>query len=96
MTADFKLGRAVITPGAIKVLERLGISPLQLLARHQGGDWGELSEADRAANNQALKDGSRIFSSYDLPEGEKIWVITEAEGDSGDRASTCILLPEDY
>ncbi len=28
--------------------------------------------------------------------GVKIWVITEAVNDEGNRSSTCILLPEEY
>ena len=42
-------------------------------------------------NEQALKDGARIFSVYRTSKGVKGWVITEA-----DRASTCILLPDEY
>jgi hypothetical protein len=29
-------------------------------------------------------------------KGVKIWIITEAAGDDGNRASTCILLPDEY
>ena len=50
-----------------------------------------------SATEAALKDGSRIFSAYNLPRtGERLWIITEAEGDDGNRASTCVLLPDDY
>jgi hypothetical protein len=34
--------------------------------------------------------GARFFSAYETEAG-KVWIITEA-----DRASTCILLPEEY
>lgn len=32
------------------------------IARHQIGDWGDVDEEDREANDQALKDGDRILS----------------------------------
>jgi hypothetical protein len=52
---------------------------------------------DAEANNQALRDGSRLLSAYILNDGKtKIWVITEAEDDNGNRAATTILLPSDY
>jgi len=54
-------------------------------------DWGELCEDDRAANDTALLDGSRVLSVYTI-NGERIWVITEAEP----RRATTVLRPEDY
>ena len=51
---------------------------------------------DQAALLEALKDGSRIFSTYKTRKGVKLWVITEAEDDSGVRCATTILLPEEY
>ncbi len=50
---------------------------------------------DEWAIVRALVDGGRIFSSYLLDNGRKIWVITEAE-DEGKRASTCLLEPDEY
>ena len=88
--ALFPLGRTVATPGALAALEKAGIGPACLLARHHQGDWGELSPEDAEANQQALEQGSRIFSSYRVGD-RKIWVITEA-----DRSATTVLLPEDY
>jgi len=90
MTAKFDLGRLVGTPGALEALQDLGIHPFTLLERHSAGDWGDMSQPDKEANDQALVEGSRIFSSYKL-KSETFWVITEA-----DRSSTCILLPHEY
>jgi hypothetical protein len=64
---------------------------MELLSRHQCGDWGEVSEQDKRENELGLRHGLRILSSYSLSGGERIWIITEA-----DRSSTCLLLPEDY
>jgi len=57
---------------------------------------GHLSADDRALNEEAVQDGSRILSAYLTRAGEKIWVITEAADDRGHRAATTILLPDDY
>ena len=93
--ALFALGNVVATPGAIALMEDHGIGAVIFLKRHQYGDWGNLGAEDRMSNNSAVTDGSRVFSSYDV-QGERIWVIPEAVGDDGERASTCILLPEEY
>lgn len=85
------------TPGALEALQAAGVSPLDLLARHALGDWGDLSQDDLEANNQALVDGSRILSAYVLPgQDQKVWIITEAVGDGGQRASSCILMADEY
>lgn len=87
----FSLGQVVATPGAIQAMQEAGQNPAELLQRHLSGDWGELDEEDRRANDDAIQQGSRILSAYVLRNSVKVWVITEA-----DRSSTCILLPEDY
>ena len=90
----FSTGQVVATPGALRMLEAAGVDPLDLLARHVYGDWGDLDEEDREANRQALRLGGRVFSSYVIGSGlsaRKCWCITEA-----DRSSTTFLLPEEY
>jgi len=84
----FPLGRVVATPGAIETIGHEGC--LALLRRHAGAAWGELGDFDRRANEQAMRDGERLFSSYATASG-KVWVVTEA-----DRSSTCVLLPSEY
>lgn len=92
----FKLGQVVATPGAIAALEKTGQSPWDFLSRHVVGDWGVVDAEDAESNNEALKDGSRILSAYLLRDSTKIWVITEAEDDDGNRAATTILMPDEY
>jgi hypothetical protein len=96
----FELGELCYTPGALDVMQRYQVSPFQLIARHVAGDWGDVCPEDAQTNEEALQEGSRIFSVYVLPpplsEGEtlaaaKVWIITEA-----DRSVTTILLPEEY
>jgi len=92
----FRLGQTVATPCAIEAMQKASQSPWEFLSRHVAGDWGNVSADDKALNDAALKDGSRLLSAYSLNTGEKIWVITEAEDDQGQRAATTLLLPEEY
>jgi hypothetical protein len=89
---NFKFGQLVITPGALTALQDSGESPWVFLIRHVAGDWGDVDKHDKEQNDQALDNGSRLFSAYTTAKGEKIWVITEAEP----RSSTCILTPDEY
>lgn len=95
-SALFKLGQVVATPGALAALEKAEQSPWEFLSRHIVGDWGDLDDEDKALNDEAVKDGSRILSAYFLKDGTKVWVITDAADDDGQRAATTILLPEEY
>lgn len=87
----FPLGGLLATPGALTAMERAGADPVQLLARHATGDWGELDADDQNANDRAIETGNRILSSYSLSTGETIWIITEA-----DRSASTMLLPREY
>ncbi len=80
----------MVTPGALQLLMQSGGHPFDYLARHATGDWGELCTFDRRQNEVALRDGYRVFSSYEPPAG-RVWIITDA-----DRSATTILLPEEY
>ena len=95
-TPRFEPGEIRATPGSLQALEAAGQAATQLLARHLAGDWGTLSDADKAANDEALLDGGRILSAYLLSTGETIWVITEALGDDGQREATTLLRPDEY
>lgn len=87
----FRPGQVVATPGAMAALGENDTDCSEYLGRHLHGDWGDLCSEDKEANLEALKKGLRILSAYRLPDGTKLWVITEA-----DRSSTCALLPEEY
>lgn len=90
----FKLGRAMMSAAVAREMSesaqfRSFVS--RSLRRHANCDWGDLDPEDKAANEMALKDGSRIWSAYKCTNGIKIWIITEF-----DRSHTTILFPEDY
>ena len=87
----FAPGQIVATPGALALLTQHGVSPNTILRRHLAGDWGTLCSDDAALNDEALRDGSRILSSYLIAPGVTVWIITEAN-----RTVTTLLLPEDY
>ena len=87
--AVVRLGQIVSTPNALGQLSNDEV--LRALQRHQAGDWGEVDEHDREANDRGLTEGTRLFSVYRSAKGLKFWIITEA-----DRSSTCVLMPEDY
>jgi hypothetical protein len=92
----FKLGQVVATPGALEALIRNNTTGTEYLSRHATGDWGDICEEDKAANQEALQSGARIFSGYILPDETKIWIITDATDDNGARQATTLLLPDEY
>lgn len=62
------------------------------IVRHLCGDWGDLCDEDKEINEECLRNGGRLFSSYIFPDTkEKLWIITEA-----DRSVTTVLFPSDY
>jgi len=90
-TGLFSLGGLYATPGAIAALEAAGEPATTYLARHTRGDWGDMDPEDLRENERSLGRGSRLFSGYNLPTGERLWIITEA-----DRSATTVLLPSEY
>lgn len=61
------------------------------LDRHIKGDWGDLCDEDKKANDAALANKERILSAYKSDGLPKIWIVTEA-----DRLATTILFPSEY
>jgi hypothetical protein len=92
----FDGGRLVATPAALKAIADAGQNPMFFLQRHFAGNWGEVGKEDAAANDASLNDGSRLLSAYKTLLGERLWIITEAADDNGQRSATTILLPEEY
>ena len=86
----FPLGQIVATPGAFDVLGEANITPSQLIARHVVGDWGQLCAEDKKLNDEAVENGERTLSVYEVG-GETIWVITE-----WDRSASSIILASEY
>lgn len=101
--ARFSLGSLFATAGALETLEEArqrtrdwrnapAETASELFARHECGDWGDLTKADKDENELSIKEGFRILSAYKLKAtGQKLWVITEA-----DRSKTTLLRPDEY
>ena len=87
--AKFRLGHIVSTPNALSQLTNEDI--LLGIQRHQSGDWGDLPAGNKAANDRALVERTRLWSVYRSATGVKFWLITDAN-----RRITTVLLPEDY
>jgi hypothetical protein len=86
----FPLGHITISGPALEALQAAGISPDSILQRHVLGDWGEMTDSDRRANELALEMGGRLLSAYRIPDGITVWVSTEP-----DRSVTTIMLPSE-
>ena len=80
--SKFECANSLIAENAINII--------MLLSRHGSGDWGDLCDEDKKANDSAISYGQRLLSSYDTVAG-KLWIITE----SG-RHATTVLLPSEY
>lgn len=63
----------------------------EMIRAHARGEWGNLCNEDIEANETALHDGYRLLSAYLSAEGERVYVITEA-----DRSVTTILFASEY
>ncbi len=83
------IGRLAATPAVLEKIPRPEL--MAALKRHMRRDWGDVSEADRKANDLALNTGERLLSSYKSGSGTKFWIITE-----GNRSYTTILLRSEY
>ena len=86
----FSLGTVVSTRAVFDHLTDNQLDAQLFLQRHLCGDWGDVPPEDAAENNFAVKNGLRIFSSYQMA-GMRVWVITEA-----DRSVTTLLFPCEY
>lgn len=99
--AKFLLGSIVTSEGiAFDLNKSKALRPFinNCLSRHIGGDWGNLCEEDKSANDEALKVGDRIVSKYEVPLeiaeciGETaIYIITE-----WDRSATTVFYTSEY
>lgn len=85
----FEPGKIVATPAVLNSLEWYELP--MALNHHLGGNWGDLCDADKKRNDDALATGGRLLSEYKSFAGIRFWIITEA-----DRSCTTVLLPSEY
>lgn len=96
----FNPGRIVVTRGIedrrCRDLRFFGFLE-ESIARHLGGDWGDLCAEDREMNDEAIAAEQRgeptdsLFSMYRHSDGTEVYIITE-----WNREITTILYPEEY
>lgn len=89
----FSSGQLVVTMGVNNLIaedKEFSKHVFQSIQRHLAGDWGDLCDEDRVANELAIQQGGRLFSVYKdgMPT---IWIITE-----WDRSATTVLFPDEY
>ena len=89
------LGRVVATAAVAAAVPHHQITAL--LDRYTAGDWGEISEDDRVANDEAARSGDgRLFSSYSAGDHGTLWIITDDIRGEGEGPLTTVMFPEDY
>ncbi len=75
----FEVGEIVITPAASAALEANGHSVDELLARHQAGDWGDVSDQVRTVNQRALVEQFNVQSVFAVSSGQRVVVVTNRD-----------------
>ncbi|HFX1080092.1 TPA: methyltransferase [Pseudomonas aeruginosa] len=89
--------RPLFTFGTLKLSEKVQwldvkglIEPLRYLQRHIRGDWGELSDAERKGNRDALQSQGVLTSRYEITPRLALIIRTNE-----DRSLTVVQLPEE-
>lgn len=83
----FELGELVVTPAAEATLAAGDLTLDDLLARHQNGDWGDVTDPVREVNERGLSEQFNLQSAYTMPDGQRLVVVTNR-----DRSATMIHL----
>lgn len=66
------------------------IDPLPYVQRHVRGDWGQVGDAERQANDMALECGAPMTSRFPITPKLSLVVITSA-----DQGRTVVQLPDE-
>jgi hypothetical protein len=67
------------TPGALNAFAAAGENPINHILRHMNLDSGALGADDQLRNLRAVREGRRVASAYELRNGTRTWIITEAD-----------------
>ncbi len=93
MTYRFSTSQIVMTPASMNLLAHFGTNPMELIARHFGGEWG--GQKDNAERNEEyLASGEGMLLSIFDVGPEKVWTISHIG--YGPDSYTTVLLPEEY
>lgn len=100
MGVTFALGNVVATKNVWELIESNEVFSQFVticLSRYIANDWGEMDSEDLKASDHAVRNGERIYASYQIPEDiegtfdDRLWIFTE-----WDRSVTTLLFPGDY
>ncbi|GFE79175.1 hypothetical protein GCM10011487_11750 [Steroidobacter agaridevorans] len=83
----FEPGRLELSSGVEDLVNRGQLNVDHYLHRHLRGDWGDIGKAAREANEQALRRGGVLYSSYVLTTETKLMIVT-----ADSRTETAVLL----
>jgi hypothetical protein len=72
-----EIGRVLVTEAAAQALHEAAVPVATLLDRHRLGDWGDLPDEAKSANDRALRIGGEVGSSYRLLTGAECLVVTD-------------------
>ncbi len=86
---ELEIGTLIVTSGTMCQIQ--SGDALACLTRHARGDYGDVSDQSWQANEEARETGGRIHSAYCDRDGNRFFIITEA-----DRLATTILLLDEY
>lgn len=89
------IGTIHFTPRAYELVQRAPFEVAHAIARHKRGDWGNVDDDDKAANDYAVcaANGGGMLSVYYI-DGIKIYIDTVGYGT--DEVYTVLMLPEEY
>jgi hypothetical protein len=84
----FNLGQLVIAPA---VLTSVSVDEIcRAIDRHVCGKWGDVSDAIRNTNENALLNGGQLLSVFHAPNETELRVLT-----TNDRLTTTVHLPNE-
>ncbi len=88
---SFALGEVTVSQQAAAALSQVDEAAAAFLARHQSGDWGEVDEVQRRANEFGATCGHGVISRYRLPDGTLLRVATAV-----DQAVTAVQMDSEF
>lgn len=95
----FNMGKVVVTHGindAMKENSRFAAEVNLSLQRYAVKDWGNLNDADKKTNEEALKypDDLYLLAAYETCKG-KIWIITNRISENAGNNATTVCFPSE-
>jgi hypothetical protein len=75
--AKVSLGRVVVTPAAQLAVELAHQRLDEFLQLHQQGNWGDADQDTVRRNEEALRTGGPILSSFETCGNDQLLILTE-------------------